>query len=77
MHSTVLWPGDGLEAQAVLAVIAGYKCSRYEGGPEPFCTSSEQCWTRHGFATHGLLWADASKMLLIVLMQSWFLVGRQ
>jgi hypothetical protein len=26
-HSTAPWPGDGSEAQAVLAVIAGYECS--------------------------------------------------
>jgi hypothetical protein len=76
-HSTAPWPGDGSEAQAVLAVIAGYECSRCEGGPEPFRTSSEQCWTRHGFATHGLSWADASKTPPTVLMQSWFLAGRQ
>lgn len=76
-HSTAPWPGDGSGAQAVLPVVAGYECGRCEGGPEPFRTSSEQCWTRHGYTRHGLSWADASKTPRTVFMQSWFLAGRQ
>ena len=75
-RSTVPWPGDGSEAQAVLPVIAGYECSRCSGSVV-FRTSSKQRWTRHRFGTHGLSWADASKTPPAVLMQSWFLAGRQ